>query len=63
MHRRGLGILLRIGLATAIVGVSTGLAVLLLVWIVHTIEHLVWGHDEGPFLDRSEEHTSELQSH
>ncbi len=51
VHRRGLGILLRLGLATAVVGVSTGLAVLLLVWIVHTIEHLVWGDDEGPFLD------------
>ncbi|MDF2990548.1 MAG: chloride channel protein EriC, partial [Microbacterium sp.] len=24
---------------------------LLLVWIVHSIEHLVWGHEEGPFLD------------
>lgn len=34
-----------------VIGVSTGLAVLLLVWIVHTVEHLVWSHDEGPFLD------------
>jgi CIC family chloride channel protein len=50
-HRRGLGILFRLGLATLIVAVATGLAVLLLVWIVHTIEHLVWGHEEGPFLD------------
>ncbi|WP_076494451.1 chloride channel protein [Microbacterium sp. RURRCA19A] len=51
VHRRGLGLLFRLGLATAIVGVATGLAVLLLVWIVHTVEHLVWGHEEGPFLD------------
>lgn len=50
-HRRAIGALLKLGLASLIVGVATGLAVLLLVWIVHTIEHLVWGHEEGPFLD------------
>lgn len=43
--------LLRLGIATIIVGAATGLAVLLLVWIVHSLEHLVWGHAEGPFLD------------
>ncbi len=47
----GLGALLRLGLATLVVGVATGLAVLLLVWIVHTVEHLVWGTADGPFLD------------
>jgi len=50
-RRRGLGTLVRLGLATLIVGVATGLAVLLLVFIVHSLEHLVWGHEEGPFLD------------
>ena len=50
-RRRGLGSLLRLGLATALVGVAAGVAVLLLVWIVHGLEHLVWGHEEGPFLD------------
>jgi len=50
-HRRAALALFKLGLATVIVGVATGLAVLLLVWIVHSIEHLVWGHDEGPFLD------------
>ena len=43
--------LLRLGLATLVVGVATGLAVLLLVSILHVIEHVVWGHEEGPFLD------------
>lgn len=38
-------------MATLIVGLATGLAVLLLVFIVHSLEHLVWGHEEGPFLD------------
>jgi CIC family chloride channel protein len=41
----------RLGLATLCVGIATGLAVLLLVWIVHSVEHLVWGSAEGPFLD------------
>jgi len=50
-RRRGLGTLVRLGVATLIVGVATGLAVLLLVFIVHSLEHLVWGHEEGPFLD------------
>ncbi|KQR23231.1 chloride channel protein [Microbacterium sp. Leaf151] len=50
-RRRGLGSLARLGAATALVGVGAGLAVLLLVWIVHSLEHLVWGHAEGPFLD------------
>ncbi|OZD46436.1 chloride channel protein [Rhodococcus sp. 06-1477-1B] len=50
-RRRGLGTLLRLGAATLIVGVATGLAVLLLVFIVHGLEHLVWGHEPGPFLD------------
>lgn len=50
-RRRGLATLARLGVATLLVGVATGLAVLLLVWIVHTLEHLVWGHEEGPFLD------------
>ena len=47
----GLGGFVRLGAATLIVGIATGLAVLLLVWIVHTVEHLVWGTAEGPFLD------------
>lgn len=47
----GLAGLLRLGLATLVVGIATGLAVLLLVWIVHTVEHLVWGTADGPFLD------------
>lgn len=38
-------------MATLIVGLATGLAVLLLVFIVHSLEHLVWGHEGGPFLD------------
>ena len=42
---------MRLGVATLIAGVGAGLAVLLLVWIVHSLEHLVWGHEEGPFLD------------
>lgn len=42
---------MRLGLATLVAGVTTGLAVMLLVWIVHSIEHLVWGTGEGPFLD------------
>lgn len=42
---------MRLALATALVGVAAGLAVMLLVWIVHSLEHLVWGHEEGPFLD------------
>ncbi|WP_144832705.1 chloride channel protein [Microbacterium sp. BH-3-3-3] len=50
-RRGGLATLLRLGIATLITGVATGLAVLLLVWIVHSLEHLVWGHEEGPFLD------------
>ncbi len=50
-RRRGLASLARLGLATALVGVAAGLAVLLLVWTVHGLEHLVWGHEEGPFLD------------
>jgi len=50
-HRRAVFALSKLGLATLIVGLATGLAVLLLVWIVHSIEHLVWGHEEGPFLD------------
>ncbi|MDQ1075917.1 MULTISPECIES: chloride channel protein [Microbacterium] len=50
-HRRAVLALSKLGLATLIVGLATGLAVLLLVWIVHSIEHLVWGHEEGPFLD------------
>ncbi|MDT0117310.1 chloride channel protein [Microbacterium sp. PRF11] len=50
-RRRGLGTLVRLGVATLIAGVGAGLAVLLLVWIVHSLEHLVWGHEEGPFLD------------
>lgn len=50
-RRRGLATLARLGVATLLVGVATGLAVLLLVWIVHTLEHLVWGHEQGPFLD------------
>ncbi|PTT18206.1 chloride channel protein [Microbacterium sp. HMWF026] len=50
-RRRGFGTLIRLGLATLVAGVATGLAVLLLVWIVHSLEHLVWGHEEGPFLD------------
>ncbi|WP_295839776.1 chloride channel protein [uncultured Microbacterium sp.] len=50
-HRRAVLALSKLGLATLIVGLTTGLAVLLLVWIVHSIEHLVWGHEEGPFLD------------
>ncbi|MDQ1130731.1 chloride channel protein [Microbacterium sp. SORGH_AS_0888] len=45
------GHLLRIALATLVAGIGTGLAVLLLVWIVHSVEHLVWGEGEGPFLD------------
>lgn len=47
----GLWGLVRLGLATLCVGIATGLAVLLLVWIVHSVEHLVWGSAEGPFLD------------
>lgn len=50
-HRKGLAFLFRLGVAVVVIGVTTGLAVLLLVWIVHSIEHLVWGHEEGPFLD------------
>lgn len=50
-RRRGFASLTRLGIATLVVGVTTGLAVLLLVWIVHSLEHLVWGHEEGPFLD------------
>lgn len=50
-RRAGLWALVRLGVATAAVGVATGVAVLLLVWIVHTVEHLVWGSAEGPFLD------------
>jgi len=50
-RRRGFAALVRLGIATLLVGVTTGLAVLLLVWIVHSLEHLVWGHEEGPFLD------------
>ncbi|MFJ4038556.1 chloride channel protein [Microbacterium sp. NPDC090007] len=50
-RRRGAATLLRLGVATLITGVATGLAVLLLVWIVHSLEHLVWGHEQGPFLD------------
>ncbi|MFT4307026.1 MAG: chloride channel protein [Microbacterium sp.] len=49
--RAALGHLLRIGLATLVTGVATGLAVLLLVWIVHSVEHLIWGEGEGDFLD------------
>lgn len=45
------GHLLRIAVATVVAGIGTGLAVLLLVWIVHSIEHLVWGEGDGPFLD------------
>jgi len=50
-HRRAVLALSKLGLATVIVGLATGLAVLFLVWIVHSIEHLVWGHEQGPFLD------------
>ncbi|MGN7969282.1 chloride channel protein [Microbacterium sp. 22296] len=50
-RRGGLGSLVRLGASTALVGVGAGLAVLLLVWIAHSLEHLVWGHEEGPFLD------------
>jgi CIC family chloride channel protein len=50
-RRRGFASLLRLALATALIGVAAGLAVLLLVWIVHSLEHLVWGREEGPFLD------------
>lgn len=49
--RPAVGHLTRIGAATALTGVGTGLAVLLLVWVVHSIEHLVWGEGRGPFLD------------
>ncbi|MFT4212290.1 MAG: chloride channel protein [Microbacterium sp.] len=49
--RAAFGHLLRIGIATLVVGLATGLAVLLLVWIVHSVEHLVWGEGEGDFLD------------
>ena len=49
--RPAVGHLTRIGTATVLAGVGTGLAVLLLVWIVHSIEHLVWGEGRGPFLD------------
>jgi H+/Cl- antiporter ClcA len=41
----------RLALVTVVLGIVTGLAVMLLVWIVHTIEYLVWGHGEGEFLD------------
>lgn len=44
--------LARLAVATIVVGVLTGLAVLLLVWVLHTLEHAVWGHEPGPFLDR-----------
>ena len=50
-RRAALLVLAKLGLATLVVGVVTGLAVLLLVFIVHTIEHAVWGEAEGGFLD------------
>lgn len=46
-----IGHLIRIGIATVVAGIATGLAVLLLVWVVHSVEHLVWGEGEGAFLD------------
>ena len=44
-------VLLRLCLAVVVVGIATGLASLFLVLVLHTLEHLVWGHQKGPFLD------------
>lgn len=41
----------RLTLAVVIVGITSGLAALILVFVVHTIERLVWGEATGPFLD------------
>lgn len=44
-------VFVRLCLAVVVVGVATGLASLALVLVLHTLEHLVWGHQAGPFLD------------
>lgn len=41
----------RLAAATLATGLAAGVAVVILVLIIHTLEHAVWGHAPGPFLD------------
>lgn len=43
--------LARLALAAVLTGVLAGLAVAFLVWVIHLLEHAVWGEGHGPFLD------------
>lgn len=42
---------LRLSVAVALTGIAAGVGAMALVFVVHLVEHLVWGSESGPFLD------------